>query len=196
MIITGASVSLDGYIAGPGGTTGFDLLFEWYGNGDVVRETAHPDLTFRTTEVSARQIAAAVERTGVFVVGRRLFDITNGWDGVHPYEIPIVVLTHDVPEEWRRTYPDAPFTFTGTLDEALAAAREIAGDKDIGVNGGEIATQCLEAGVLDEVWADVVPVVLGDGVPFLNPSRPYSLEGPLMVEQGDRVMHTRYRVRY
>ena len=37
MITTGASVSLDGYIAGPGGTSGFDLLFDWYGNGDVVR---------------------------------------------------------------------------------------------------------------------------------------------------------------
>jgi hypothetical protein len=50
--------------------------------------------------------------------------------------------------------------------------------------------------VLAEVWADVVPVVLGDGVPFLKPARPYSLEGPLSVVQGDRVMHTRYRVKY
>src|SRR5262249_21337178 len=148
MITTGASVSLDGYIAGPGGTTGFELLFEWYGNGDVVRETTHPELTFRTTEVSARQIAATAERTGVVVVGRRLFDITNGWDGIHPFDIPIVVLTHNVPEDWKRKHPDAPFTFAGSLDEALAAAREIAGAKDIGVNGGEIATQCLEAGVL------------------------------------------------
>jgi dihydrofolate reductase len=196
MITTGASVSLDGFIAGPGGTSGFELLFEWYGNGDVVQETTHPDLTFSTTEVSAQQLRATLERTGVFVVGRRLFDITDGWGGIHPLDLPIVVLTHDVPEDWRREHPDAPFTFAATLDEALAAARELAGGKDIGVNGGEIATQCLEAGVLDEVWADVVPVVLGDGVPFLNPSRPYSLEGPLMVEQGDRVMHTRYRVRY
>ena len=36
---TGASMSLDGYIAGPE-ESGFDLLFDWYGNGDVVVETA------------------------------------------------------------------------------------------------------------------------------------------------------------
>src|ERR1700754_1803953 len=132
MISTGASVSLDGYIAGPGGTTGFDLLFDWYGNGDVVQATTHPELTFSTTEVSAKQIAATRERMGVFVVGRRLFDINNGWDGIHPFDIPTVVLTHNVPEDWRRKHPDAPFTFASSLDEALAAARELAGDKEIG----------------------------------------------------------------
>jgi dihydrofolate reductase len=196
MIYTGASVSLDGYIAGPG-ESGFDLLFQWYANGDVELTSTHPEIPFKVTEVSAKAIQTMREQTGVFVVGRRLFDITNGWDGSHPHDIPIVVLTHNVPEDWRREHPGAPFTFvTDGLERALDVAREIAGDKHVGVNGGTIATQCLDARVLDEVWPDLVPVVLGAGVPFLAPRTPFSLEGPLSVAQGNRVTHLRYRVNY
>ena len=196
MIYTGASVSLDGYIAGPN-ESGFDLLFQWYGNGDVELPSTHPDLQFRVSETSARVMRVMLEQTGVFVVGRRLFDLTNGWGGIHPLDKPIVVVTHSVPEDWVRGHPDAPFTFvTDGLERALEVAQEIAGDKHVGANGGTIATQCLELGVLEEVWADVVPVVLGDGVPFLKPARPYSLEGPLSITEGNRVTHTRYKVAY
>ena len=57
--------------------------------------------------------------------------------------------------------PDAPFTF---VTDGVAAAveeqqgHEIAGDKDVVVNGGTMATQCLELGLLDEITLDVVPV--------------------------------------
>jgi hypothetical protein len=47
-VYTGASMSLDGYIAGPG-DTGFEHLFKWYGNGDVEVPTTHPDMTLRMT---------------------------------------------------------------------------------------------------------------------------------------------------
>jgi dihydrofolate reductase len=196
MIYTGASMSLDGYIAGPA-ESGFDLLFKWYGNGDVAVPTTHDDLTFNTSAVSAAHIRAHVEQTGVFVVGRRLFDITSGWGGNHPYGLPVVVVTHSVPDGWPRE--GAPFTFvTDGLEAAIDAAREIAGDKRIGVNGGTIASQCLDARLLDEVWIDLVPLVLGDGVPFLGglANAPVELEGPLSIAEGDRVTHLRYRVRY
>jgi hypothetical protein len=56
-IYTGASVSLDGYIAGPE-ESGFEHLFKWLGNGDVVVPTTDPELTMRMTE-STRTTGAA-----------------------------------------------------------------------------------------------------------------------------------------
>ena len=77
-------------------------------------------------------------------------------------------------------------------------AKALAGDKVVGVNGGTIASQCLNAGLLDEVWIDLVPVLLGDGTPFFDglTGAPVELDGPLSVTEGVDVTHLRYRVRY
>jgi dihydrofolate reductase len=109
----------------------------------------------------------------------------------------VVVLTHKVPDGWPRE--DAPFTFvTDGIENAVAKAKELAGDKVVGVNGGTIASQCLEARLLDEVWIDLVPVLLGGGTPFFDQLRnvPVELEGPVSVVEGVDVTHLRYRVRY
>jgi len=86
-IYTGASMSLDGYISGPE-ESGFDLLFDWYTNGDVVVETAREDLTMTLTPPSAEYFRHVMKTAGALVVGRRLFDITNGWEGRHPIDVP------------------------------------------------------------------------------------------------------------
>ena len=194
-VYTGASMSLDGYIAGYDGS-GFDQLFQWYGNGDVSVPTADPGMTFSLTPESAAHWAAIREQTAVLVVGRRLFDFTNGWNGNHPLGLPVVVVTHAAPEDW--AHPDAPFTFvSGGIEAAIARAQEIAGDKIVAVNGGTIASQCAHAGLLDEVWVDLVPVVLGGGVPLLRTlgAGPIVLDGPLEHTQGSRVTHLRFAVR-
>ena len=117
--------------------------------------------------------------------------------GIHPLDRPIVVVTHNVPVDWVEAHPGAPFTFvTEGVEVAIERAREIAGDKDIGVNGGTIATQCLELGLLDEITLDLVPVVLGGGMPYLDhvKSAPVLLDGPT-ITQGSRVTHLHYVVR-
>lgn len=195
---SGASMSLDGYISGPN-VTGFDRLFAWYEEGDVVIPTLKPELPHNVSPASAEVIRTILEETGVFVVGRKLFDITNGWDGMHPYGMPIVVVTHNVPQDWVAAHPDAPFTFvTEGVERAIEVAREIAGEKNIGLNAGTIASQCLDLGLLDEVWLSLVPVVLGDGDPFFTRlgNAPFDLEGPLSIAPSGRVTHLRYRVRY
>ena len=195
-IYTGASMSLDGYIAGPA-DTGFEHLFKWYGNGDVEVPTTHPEMTMRMTAASADHIQQVTDMTGALVVGRRLFDFTNGWGGNHPMGLPVVVVTHRVPEGWPRE--DAPFTFvTDGIGAAIQQAKALAGDKVVGVNGGTIARQCLNAGLLDEIWVDLVPVLLGAGTPFFDQlsAAPVELEGPLSVVEGTDVTHLRYRVRY
>src|SRR3954454_22669088 len=133
---TGASMSLDGYIAGPE-ESGFDLLFDWYGNGDVVVETAREDLTMRLTPPSAEYFRHVIETAGALVVGRRLFDITNGWEGRHPIDVPVVVVTHDPPTDWQPKHRDHKFEFvTEGVEAAVARARELAGDQSVVVNGG------------------------------------------------------------
>jgi dihydrofolate reductase len=194
-VFTSASMSLDGYIAGPS-DQGFEHLFAWYGNGDVAVPTSQPEMTFQLTAPSAKHFRELMDRTGALVVGRRLFDMTGGWGGNHPLGSPVVVLTHRVPDGWPRE--DAPFTFvTDGIERAVAAARELAGDKMVGVNGGMIARQCVDAGLLDEVYVDLVPVLLGEGTPFFGElgTTPVLLDGPVSVVEGDRVTHLRYRVR-
>jgi dihydrofolate reductase len=194
-VFTGASMSLDGYISGPG-ETGFEHLFKWYGNGDVEVPTTKPEMTMRMTAASAEHQRRMADMTGALVVGRKLFDFTDGWDGNHPLGKPVVVLTHSVPAGWPRD--DAPFTFVSEgIERAIAVAHELAGEKVVGVNGGTIARQCLDAGLLDEIWVDLVPVLLGGGTPFFEQlaTVPVELEGPISVEQGRDVTHLRYRVR-
>ena len=79
-VSTGATMSLDGYIAGPE-ESGFDLLSRWYGNGDVEVPSANPNVSFRLNARSAERFKDLIESTGVLVVGRHLFNITNGGDG-------------------------------------------------------------------------------------------------------------------
>lgn len=191
-VITGGTMSLDGYIAGPE-ESGFDLLFQWYGNGDVEIPSASPRVpAIRTSAASAAVLRRAWGNTGALVVGRYLYDMTGAWGGRHPMGVPTVVLTHRPPEE----RPNFVFVTEG-IEAAVARAKELAGDQDVVVNGGQMARQCLEAGLLDEVGIELVPVVLGGGKTLFGELgiAPVQFEGPVEVVEGRGVTHLRYRVR-
>ncbi len=195
-VTTGATMSLDGFIAGPE-ESGFDLLFQWYGNGDVEIPSASPDVpAIRLSAASAELIKAEWENTGALVVGRYLYDMTNAWGGRHPMDVPTVVVTHRRPED--RPEDDENFVFvTDGVEAAVARAKALAGDKNVGVNGGQMARQCLAAGLLDEVGVELVPVVLGAGKTLFGElgTTPVQFEGPIAVVQGTGVTHLRYRVK-
>ena len=195
-VTTGATMSLDGYIAGPE-ESGFDLLFQWYGNGSVEVPSASPDVpAIRISAASAELIKPEWENTGALLVGRYLYDMTNAWGGRHPMNVTTVVLTHQRPAD--RPSDDENFVFvTDGIEAAVAKAKEVAGDKNVGVNGGQMARQCLEAGLLDEVGVELVPVVLGGGKTLFGElaTTPVQFEGPIAVVQGTGVTHLRYRVR-
>ena len=165
-VTTGATMSIDGYIAGPG-ESGFDLLFQWYDSGDVEIRTGNPDLTFHLSVPSAQLWKELLENTGALVVGRHLYDMTNAWGGRHPMDVTTVVLTHRLPED--RPAADENFVFvTEGIEAAVAKAQEIAGDGNVGLNSGTIARQALEAGLVEEVHIDLVPYLLGTGKPFFG----------------------------
>ncbi|MEV4537313.1 deaminase [Asanoa sp. NPDC049518] len=193
-VSTGASVSIDGFVSGPG-ETGFEHLFAWYDNGDVEVPTGHPEMTWHMTRASADRNERWLNELGALVVGRKLFDFTNGWGGKHPMEVPTVVLTHNPPTGYE---DNKWFAFeTGGIEAAIARAGELAGGKGVGLNAGRIASQALDAGLVDEIWIDLVPVLLGGGTPFFDQlaTKPVLLDGPLETIQGNRVTHLRYAVR-
>jgi dihydrofolate reductase len=192
-VVMGATMSLDGFIAEPSGGVG--PLFDWYVNGDVEFTGADPDRVFRTTRASADYTRAEWARIRATVIGRRLFDLTNGWHGRPPVGEAVFVVTHRPPAGW--DFPDAPFTFvTDGVPSAVAQAKTFAGDRDVSVSAGSIGGQALAAGLVDEVSMDLVPVVLGGGVRFFGDyaGATLLLDNPRVV-QGDRVTHLLYRLR-
>jgi dihydrofolate reductase len=189
-VIVGATVSLDGFIADDNDDVG--PLFDWFGNGDVEVTMADPDRLFHVTEASA-DVIRSWDSVRATVIGRRLFDITNGWRGVPAAGEHVFVVTHSPPADWG--FPGAPFTFvTDGVASAIAQARAFAGDGDVSVTAGEIGSQALAEGLVDEVQLSLVPVLLGSGKPFFRTPSQQLLENPRVVE-GDRVVHMLYAVR-
>ena len=143
-VLYSATMSLDGFIAGPGG-----------------------DMSWLTAYLGPNPTAdELVLDVGALLVGKRTFggdDPNRGTDqegafgGV--WHGPQFVLTHHPPAE---PVPDT--TFVDDLVTAVAAAKAAAGDRYVNVLGADVARQCLAAGLLDEILVFVAPVLLGDGV--------------------------------
>ena len=188
-----ASMTLDGFIADPSDAVG--PLFDWYGNGDVEFTGADPDRVFHVSAASAEYLREAWANAAAGVIGRRLFDITNGWNGRPPVGEAVFVVTHRPPTDW--DFPDAPFTFvTDGVAGAVAQANAFAGDRKVSVSPGNVGGQAVAARLVDEVRVDLVPVVFGAGVRYFGDyaGSPLLLENPRVV-QGDRVTHLHYRLR-
>jgi len=119
--------------------------------------------------------------------------VAGGWQGRHTLDVPVVVVTHQVPTDWVDDHPDAPFSFvTDGVEAAIARARELAEGRVVAVAGGTIARQCLDLGLLDEVAVDLVPVVMGEGNrTFFGElsAQDVMLGNPTVCVQGDRVVH-------
>lgn len=196
-LIVDITVSLGGYVAGPGAGPdnglgdGGEALHDWV--------VAQPD-----SPVDAAQLSTMFERTGAVVMGRRLFDVIDGphgWADDRGYgydqdqsKAPHnVVVTHAPPERPRHT---SGFTYVDGIAEAVAVAREHAGDRDVVVMGGaDVCGQVLAAGLADELRLHIAPIVLGGGAPLFSWAT-----GPVRFEQVEAVVsphavHAVYRPR-
>jgi dihydrofolate reductase len=186
-------MSLDGFIAFDDNNIGD--LFEWYDNGEVEIENEGELPPFHLTPESARYWTSWVRSLGVLVVGRELFDVTDGWHGRHPLGVPVVVLTHEPPTDW--SYPGSEdFHFvTEGIAAAIETAQRIAGERNIGVAAGTIARQALDAGLLDEIAIDLAPVIMGSGRRYFGEDpAPMRFGDPTTIVQGRRVTHLRFPV--
>lgn len=193
-VTTELSMSLDGYVAHLDDDPG--EIFEWYSSGDVEMKTAMPGLEFSVSRASYDRMQETWPRVGCLISGGRLFRITNGWGGRHPVDAPVVVVSHSAePADWRAEHPDAPFTFVGDVETAVAKAKEIAGDSDVAVAGPTIVQQVINLGLMDEIVVSLVPVLVGKGISFFGDLArpPVKLGNPTVVE-GDGVTHLTYQV--
>lgn len=184
------SMSLDGFVAGPddgkafpNGRDGIKHVFGWLSN-------AKEEGGANKTEVD-RMYA----RSGVFIFGRRTYDITNGWGGSHPAGVPLFILTHTPPPPETVPKGRSKITFvTDGIESAVRQAKAAAGDKDVVVCGASPCQQALDAGVVDEVVIHLTPSLIGSGVRLFDNFRgPIALE---KIEATDGVLatHLRYRV--
>jgi dihydrofolate reductase len=195
-VVMQAVVSVDGYIANPDDTVG--PLFDWYFNGDTELSATASGWTFRVSRTSADYVQPFWDAIKVGVIGRHLFDTTNGWDGKPAAGDRLVVITHrPLPEEWLADHPDAPFHTAASVEAGIALARELAGDGLVSVAAGDVGGQAFSAGLVDEVAMDVAPVVMGKGVRFFGGhAGTVLLDDPDRVVQGDRVLHLHYTVKH
>jgi len=170
-VISAHAVSVDGFISGrtPDGKEEFGrglgdapMLFDWYFNGDTPSQVFDG---FKLSEPSARFFDALAARIGAAVAGRTTYEHSSHFGGGSPHPTaPLVVLSHGpVPE-----ISDAQTLVTTGVEDAIAAARKIAGDKNVGLMGGVLATEALKAGLVDELVLHQVPVLLGGGRRFFN----------------------------
>ena len=178
-VILGTTMSLDGFINDR--------------NGDVSR--LYPDLeALRKTEV----LQESIKTTGAVVMGRRAYDMAEGDFTDYEYQVPIFVLTHDAPikvakgENGRLT-----FTFvTDGIESAIKKAKAAAGDKNVMVLGSaSTAQQCINAGLLDELQIDLMPVLLGAGLRFFEHLGTEHIElEQVKVIESPGATHIEYRV--
>ena len=190
-VLTHMTMSLDGFIADP--NDGIDERFGWYGAGEDIIPTKVEQFEFKVDDASAELLKSYLADAGALVCGRRLFDITNGWDDQHPMGARVVVVTHHAPDDadrWPRT------TFVDNVPDAIERAKEIAGDNAVTIASANIAAQALDLGLVDEVHVSLVPVLLGEGIPYFANlgSAPHRFEDPVVIP-GTRATHLKYAVR-
>nr|WP_202886477.1 dihydrofolate reductase family protein [Kribbella sandramycini] len=185
-----SSVSVDGFIADANDQPG--PLFDWLTSGDVPLDDSG---VLNVSQVSYDYTRAYWDQIAVTIAGRRVFDLTDGWDGKPPGGVDhVVVVTHRPPPEgWD---PEAPFHFVNTIEAAATKAQQLAGDRLVEVAAGDVGGQMLAAGLVDEVRMDVVPVAFGSGKPYFGSvSTQHLLDNPEVL-QGNRVLHLRYQVQH
>jgi dihydrofolate reductase len=189
-------VSVDGFIADANDDVG--PLFDWYFNGDhplTPGEMTDPSPGgMKVSKASFDYVRPMWDSIGAMVIGRHLFDITNGWEGKPPAGEHVVVVSHrPKPAGW---HPEASYHFLDDIAGAIAKAKALAGGRTVAVASGDVGGQALALGLIDEVAMDVAPVVFGSGKRYFGSvDAQHLLEDPDVVIQGDRVLHLRYRVR-
>jgi dihydrofolate reductase len=196
-VFSAHAVSVDGYISGrtPGGDEEFGrglgdapMLFDWYMDGDTLSQVFDG---FKLSEPSARFFDAVAARVGAAVAGRTTYEHSGHWGGggPHPTARLFVVSHRPVPE-----ISDTQTLVTSGIEDAIAAARAAAGDKDVALMGGVLVTGALKAGLVDEVILHQVPVLLGAGRSFFHELPEHVHLRLLEAVPAPGVTHLRYEV--
>ncbi len=190
------SMSLDGFIAGPDqsrndpvGVGGRQLL-QW-------QDSPH--------DADVAACAELLGPMGAFVMGRNMFGPIRGewgttewrgwWGDDPPYHAPVFVLSHYAHDPIEMSGGTVFHFVTDGFDAALDRAHTAAGEGDVRITGGaSTVRQALAAGAIDDIYVDVVPVVLNTGESIYTDSRATFTQ--LEVTHSSIYTHIHYRIGY
>jgi dihydrofolate reductase len=188
------SMSLDGFIAGPGdsadnpfGTRGH-RLHDWLGDGGE-------DVSgYRPSDEPGRTVFDELMSTGAVITGRRTGGFVDYWGGDHHDGVPIFVPTHQAPTG---TYPSDVRFVTDGIESCVEQAKKAARDRDVMLHGAYTAQECLRARVLDVLEVSLVPVLFGQGRRLFDGLGPGHIELQLVrALESPSALHLRYEVQY
>lgn len=112
-----------------------------------------------------------IANTGAVIMGRNVYQMADPFEWAnddYEFQTPIFVLTHNPPEKYPPGNGKLSFTFvTDGIESAILQAKKAANGKDIQVLGASTVQQCLNSGLCDELQLDVMPVLIGNGLPLL-----------------------------
>ena len=190
-VIFDISMSLDGFIAGAKARPEAG----WAGLGEG-GERLH-DWGFNSADPRNREIEEALlVTTGAVIVGRTTYNLSiPNWGADGPTSaarVPTVVVSHNVPQD----IPDGGvYTFVDSVEAALETAKKAAGDKDVVIQGGNIAQQFITLGLVDEIFIHLVPVLFGSGTRLIEElgGEHVQLETTEVIETKEAI-HLRFRV--
>jgi dihydrofolate reductase len=173
-VVVNRAMSLDGFIAGPGDS------MDW-----------------GPTLLPPDDVAAIAAETGAMLVGRRTWDVGAKMEAEdpgrtdYPFFGPMFLLSH------RPLDPPDPgvSVLSGDIGDAVATALDAAGGKNLEILGADVAAQCFQRGLIDEVLVYVLPVLLGDGVRFSAPGMTRTELEPLSSRRSGDTTILRFRVR-
>jgi dihydrofolate reductase len=165
-VVVDISMSLDGFVAGPddglgrGLGEGGEAIHNWVMGGAWTYDDGAP---FQASGVDREVMDEVFSAAGAVIVGRRMYDVVDGWGDESPFDMPVFVVTSR--PHLPRTVGATSYTFvTDGIQAALKQAREVAGNKTVSVGGGaRVVQQFLAARLVDEMQIHVAPVLLGDG---------------------------------
>ena len=171
------TMSLDGFIAGPDDT--MDWVLRFSGPNPVVDEI--------------------IPTIGATLSGRRSYDVghragqrqefqevyAGAWKG------PQFVLTHHPPNDEK----DPTITFlSNDIRIAVDTALRAANGKNVLIIGADVARQCIEAALVDDIYLVIAPILLGDGVRLFSRKDTGQVDLQLVgVSQAGQLTNLHYR---
>jgi dihydrofolate reductase len=162
-VIANITMSVDGYVTGPGDGPGCGLgvggerLHYWVFGGPW---TYDEEPSGQPSGEDAAWLESTLSRVGAVVGGRHTYESAGHWGDENPWGLPFFIVTHRPQEE----PPGGAFTFVDGVERAVEQAKAAAGDKDVSVMGGaDVIRQAFAAGLVDELSIVVAPLLLGGG---------------------------------
>jgi dihydrofolate reductase len=194
-VICGISMSIDGFVAGsnlseqkPFGDIPSDLLYAWRSNEPDKHQAEWTEL---------------ILVAGAYIMGRNMYGPPGesydkswkGWWGDNPpYHTPVYVLTHRSREPIQMEGGTTFVFVTDGIEEALKQAQKAAGDKPVSIGGGaSVVNQFLAAGLIDELWLHIVPVIIGEGKRLFEHVPNLQME-PISISGTKLVTHIKYKI--